>query len=67
MRLVWVVIPLVLFGIIGMQNVDATQCQQGIIRIQDYEVSSQHIEIGKDILHISGKLVSLTDTSRMFC
>ncbi len=59
MRLIWVVIPLVLIGIIGMQDSFGTQCAGGTIRIETTKPVSQHIEIGKDVLRISGNLVSV--------
>jgi len=62
-RLVWAIIPLVLFGIVGMQESDAS-CIAGEIRIDDSKYSSQHIVIGKDTLQISGKFVSLLNQTQ---
>ena len=54
------IVVLSLIGVIGMQESFATQCAPGIIRIDDVKRSSQYVEIGKDILHISGNLTNLS-------
>lgn len=65
MRLVWAVIPVFLIvsmiGIVGVQESFATTCTSGTTRIEDVKSSSQDIEIGKDTVIVSGKIVSLVD------
>ena len=57
------IVPLVLFGFFGISESNAS-CIAGEIRLDDSKYSSQHLVIGKDVLHVSGKLVNLVNQTR---
>jgi len=41
MKLIWMIIPLILFGIVGIQYAEATQCTSSFVQIEEFTIGDK--------------------------